>query len=265
MRRKLFQEKSSEKYALLEGRGSGPDEAHPYQQKMLGCPCPAISAMINHSYLKVEDSKQQIPIHKLMVALVECYNLSWTFAIIFAIVGTLRLGKIFGFSIQELGVHGKIEHDASMTRFDADKGNALDPSSKLIDQLFVSLGSETDPKNKADKSVTLEDFAKRKLHLESQIIKYDAQSKTEVNFLGRGEVSLALQAHRIGGSGSTPPQANVQITANADWLRTWLSEERLPVELGWRKPALKITLLGTLGLMMRIKAIQDRLLQKTGL
>jgi hypothetical protein len=37
-----------------------------------------------------------------------------------------------------------------------------------------------------------------------------------------------------------------------------LSEERLPVELGWRKPALKITLLGTLGLMMRIKAIQDR-------
>jgi hypothetical protein len=63
------------------------------------------------------------------------------------------------------------------------KGNALDPSSKLIDQLFVSLGSETDPKNKAAKSVTLEDFAKRKLHLESQIIKYDAQSKTEVNFV----------------------------------------------------------------------------------
>jgi len=257
-----IQEKSNTIHNLRENRGSGPDEAHPYKQKLLGCPCPAISVMINHSYLKVENAKQQIPIQKLMVALVECYNLSWTFAIIFAVVGALRLGKIFSFSIQELGRHGKIEHDASMTRFDAGKGDALNPSPELIEQLFESdVGFNGD-------TVTLQEFAKKKLELESRITKYDAQSKAEINFLGRGEVCLALQAHRIGGSGSehlkdVSMTHDGSLVAHTKWLKTWFSEERLPVELGWKKPASRITLLGTLGLMKRMKTIQDRLNRKT--
>ncbi|KAA1081138.1 hypothetical protein PGT21_030233 [Puccinia graminis f. sp. tritici] len=266
MQQVFFQEKRDEKHPLLENRGSGPDGAHPYHRKMLGCPCPAISAMINHSYLKVEDSSQKIPVHKLMIALVECYNLSWTFAIVFAIVGTLRLGKLFGFSIQELGEHGKIEHDASMTRFDADKGNALDPSPELIDQLFQSLGSGVDSKNKV---VTLEDFAKKKLELESRLTKFENQSKDHINLLGRGEVCLALQANLCLRSGSESPKAGTAssdegIAAKTDWMRTWFTEERLPVEQGWKKPVAKITLLGTLALMREMKAHQEKLSRKKG-
>ncbi|KAI9609142.1 hypothetical protein KEM48_003063 [Puccinia striiformis f. sp. tritici PST-130] len=206
---------------------------------MLGCPCPAIATMINHSYLKVEDSKQKIPIHKLMIAMVECYNLSWTFAVVFAIVGNLRLRKIFGFSIEELGTHGKIEHDASMTRFDV----------KLHYRLEEWYSHITG-------------FAREKVLLESRIKNYEFQSKTEVNFLGRGESCLALLAHRHVGTGSDSYKAgnrkpSVEIAANAHWLRTWFSEERLPVELGWKKPSSKITLFGTLRLMKEMKALQD--------
>ncbi|POW16221.1 hypothetical protein PSHT_06826 [Puccinia striiformis] len=75
---------------------------------------------------------------------------------------------------------------------------------------------------------------------------------------------------------------SVEIAANAHWLRTWcvisqeaksleptrteptnsttsqrFSEERLPVELGWKKPSSKITLFGTLRLMKEMKALQD--------
>ncbi|KAH9467778.1 hypothetical protein Pst134EA_011405 [Puccinia striiformis f. sp. tritici] len=255
----LCQEKYSEGHPLLEDLGSGPDKAHPYHRMMLGCPCPAIATMINHSYLKVEDSKQKIPIHKLMIAMVECYNLSWTFAIVFAIVGNLRLGKIFGFSIKELGTHGKIEHDASMTRFDVREGDALNPSLEMIDELSKSLDSTTDSKNGI---VTLQDFAREKVLLESLIKKYEFQSKTEVNFLGRGESCLALLAHRHVGTGSDSHKAgnrkpSVEIAANAHWLRTWFAEERLPVELGWKKPSSKITLFGTLRLMKEMKALQD--------
>jgi hypothetical protein len=36
------------------------------------------------------------------------------------------------------------------------------------------------------------------------------------------------------------------------------TEERLPVEQGWKKPVSKITLLGTLALMKEMKAHQER-------
>ncbi|POW16222.1 hypothetical protein PSHT_06827 [Puccinia striiformis] len=80
-------------------------------------------------------------------------------------------GKIFGFSIEELGTHGKIEHDASMTRFDGInnetlEGDALNPSLEMIDELSKSLDSTTDSKNGI---VTLQDFAREKVLLESLI------------------------------------------------------------------------------------------------
>jgi hypothetical protein len=33
-----------------------PEEEHAYSRRMMGCPCPAIAAMINHSYLQVISS-----------------------------------------------------------------------------------------------------------------------------------------------------------------------------------------------------------------
>ncbi|OAV99090.1 hypothetical protein PTTG_11929 [Puccinia triticina 1-1 BBBD Race 1] len=264
MQQDISQEKYSEQQPLLKDHGSGPDALHPYHRKMLGCPCPAVASMINHSYLNVENSNQKIPIHKLIAALVECYNFSWTFAILIVVVGTLRLGKVLGFSIKELGEHGKIEHDASMTRLDVDKGNALEPNPGLIDELFKSLDSGVDSKSK---TMTLEDFAKKKLELEKQVTKYDYQSKSAVNFLGRGEVCLALQAHRHLGTGFDSPKAkdvnqDGAMEANTSWMRTWFLEERLPVELGWKRPASKITIRRTWGMMKEMKARQDRLSQK---
>ncbi|POV97771.1 hypothetical protein PSTT_14851, partial [Puccinia striiformis] len=244
---------------------------------MLGCPCPAIATMINHSYLKVEDSKQKIPIHKLMIAMVECYNLSWTFAVVFAIVGNLRLRKIFGFSIEELGTHGKIEHDASMTRFDVREGDALNPSLEMIDELFESLDSTTDSKNRYSHITGFCEGESSTLYVES-IDPARPRERNEIHnvlpprasgsglplakSLGRGESCLALLAHRHVGTGSDSYKAgnrkpSVEIAANAHWLRTWFSEERLPVELGWKKPSSKITLFGTLRLMKEMKALQD--------
>lgn len=135
------------------------------------------------------------------------------------------------------------------------KGDPLNPSQPLIDQLFETINTVSESKTKV---VTLEDFSRKKWELENQLTKFTFQSKAEINFLGRGEICLALQAHCLPKSDhslTTTGNQSVGPVANAQWLKTWFSEERLPVELGWRKPS-QITLLGTLSLMRKAKKIQ---------
>lgn len=91
-------------------------------------------------FRKPSDEQDQISIKELSQAMKACYNLSGTFAILFAIVGTFRLGKWFGFNLQELGVHGKIEHDASFSRHDVSLVtflllNVLDHIHRPVDEL----------------------------------------------------------------------------------------------------------------------------------
>ncbi|MBW0524861.1 hypothetical protein O181_064576 [Austropuccinia psidii MF-1] len=241
----------------------GPDRDHAYRQRKLGLPCPGLAALFNHSYLHAKDIDEQIAFWKWGTALVECYNFTTVFAMLFSLFSALWLKRrpTLHFSIRDLGVHGRIEHDASMTRYDASQGDALNPDPTLIERLFDQLAYYRaqrlgrQPQEPELSIVTLDDFARHKLDLQKQIRQYAAQSKPVVAFLGAGEVAFALQAHLLPKS-SSHAEHHDEISANSRWLRVWFEEERLPVELGWKKPMQSYTLFGTLTLIAKIFMVQ---------
>ena len=226
------------------GIKSTPEEEHGYCQRTMGCPCPAIAAMINHSYLKPHDDEDPLPFFQLVKALRTCYNLSFPFAFLFVLAANLRLGTIRsgGFALKHLKKHGVIEHDASITRYNASEGDSLNPQCELVDK-FIDGIYYPPGQDSAENMITLEDFAKKRVELEDRLTTFlPQQPKFRIHLLGIGEAALALQAFA---DKSSPLYAR-EICARADWLRIWYKEERFPLELGWenRRHGYKITLFG---------------------
>ncbi|KAI8454048.1 hypothetical protein BY996DRAFT_4582397 [Phakopsora pachyrhizi] len=190
------------------------------------------------------DTQDPIPWLQMIKALIECYNFSCIFAILFVFAANLRFRTLKGFNIQHLAKHGLIEHDASISRYDLHEGDNLNPQSERIEEFFNSIPY---PKyiTKNQKMVNLSDYAKRKIALEKNIISYPPQqSKAHVRFLGIGESVLALQAFED----NDMVLPGRKLKARQEWLGVWYHEERLPVELGWRakKSCRKMTILHTI-------------------
>ncbi|KAA1064539.1 hypothetical protein PGT21_007091 [Puccinia graminis f. sp. tritici] len=243
------------------GIKSTPEEEHAYSRRMMGCPCPAIAAMINHSYLNPRDDEDPLPFFQLVKALRTCYNLSWPFAFLFVLAANLRLGTIRtgGFTLKHLKKHGLIEHDASITRYNASEGDYLDPQCELVDEFIDGIHYPAGL-DEAKKMITLGDFAKKRVELEDRLTSFlPQQPKFRIHLLGIGEAALALQAF----ADKSSPLYTREICARADWLRIWYKEERFPLELGWenRRDGYKITLIGLIRtarkLLKKTKAIED--------
>ncbi|MBW0538388.1 hypothetical protein O181_078103 [Austropuccinia psidii MF-1] len=210
----------------------GPDAKHPYYRRLMGCPCPAIATMINHSYLNPQDDKEKLPFMAFVQALRDCYNFSLPFAFLFVFLANLRLGTLRqgGFSLEALKNHGVLEHDASITRYDEQDGDHLGPQPELIDEFLKSSNHLTNLEE-GPKMVTLHDYAEKRVQLERKITSYlPTQPKYRVRLLGVGEAALALLAFREKNSALT----GNEVCAREEWLRVWYHEERLPVELGWK-------------------------------
>lgn len=215
---------------------------HEYRQRRMGCPCPAISAMINHSYLYPRDDDDLLPFLTLVKALRHCYNLSFPFAFCFVLLANLRLGTLRsgGFSLKHLKKHGLIEHDASISRFDANEGDYLNPQSELIAEFLDGINYPPGLSD-CEKMVTLEDYARKRTELENKITSYlPQQPKYRIHLLGIGEAALALHAF----ADKDSPVYLKGICARSQWLKIWYNEERFPLELGWKnkRPGYKITL-----------------------
>ncbi|PLW22509.1 hypothetical protein PCANC_18606 [Puccinia coronata f. sp. avenae] len=243
------------------GITSTPEEEHSYSRRMMGCPCPAIAAMINHSYLNPRDDEDPISMYKLIKALRTCYHLSFPFAILFVLAANLRLGTIRsgGFTLKHLKKHGVIEHDASITRYNESEGDNLNPQCGLVDEFIDGIKFPPGIKE-AEKMVTLDDYARKRIELEDKLTSFlPQQPKFRIHLLGIGEASLALQVF----ADKTSPVYARGLCARADWLRIWYKEERFPLELGWEnhRPGYKITLIGLIRtvrkLLQRTKELED--------
>ncbi|KAA1118368.1 hypothetical protein PGTUg99_000053 [Puccinia graminis f. sp. tritici] len=149
------------------GIKSTPEEEHAYSRRMMGCPCPAIAAMINHSYLNPRDDEDPLPFFQLVKAL---------------------------------------QHDASITRYNASEGDYLDHQCELVDEFIDGIHYPAGL-DEAKKMITLEICKEERI----------------------GEAALALQAF----ADKSSPLYTREICARADWLRIWYKEERFPLELGW--------------------------------
>ncbi|KNZ55973.1 hypothetical protein VP01_252g5 [Puccinia sorghi] len=244
---------------------STPEEKHAYSRRVMGCPCPAIATMINHSYLQV--IKDPLPMFKLVMVLRTCYNLSFPFAILFVLAANLRLGTIRsgGFTIKHLKKHGVIEHDASISRYNQSEGDYLNPQGELVDE-FID-GIDFPPGiEEWQKMITLNDYAKKRIELEDKLTSFlPQQPKFRIHLASSGLLSRQKKTPRI--KQRQLINDSFPLITPISWesvRRPWLSkllrtkarlctqeksvreltEERFPWELGWenRRPGYKITL-----------------------
>jgi hypothetical protein len=116
-------------------------------------PCPGLNALANHGHLPREGV---VTTEQLVEALDRCLGLAPSIGTRLAEGAMAELGKrgadgVKRLDLADLGKHGFIEHDASLTRRDARHGDAVKLFEPLLEQL-LSLSQD-------GRSLTLDDMA----------------------------------------------------------------------------------------------------------
>ncbi len=166
-----------------------------------------------------------ISIFKLVGALRACYGLSLPFSIFLAIGSFFLLKRITPVSLEQIGQHNRIEHNASLVHDDCPSTEEYAPI-RVVPALLDSLvgGRRSDEKKPdavaGDDLLDIEDVAKFRVRREQECGPVDSVHAE----IARGEMAIALGVweHKVGS------QAGIR----KDWLRDWFEHGRLPN--GWR-------------------------------
>ncbi|KAL5485471.1 hypothetical protein ACEPAI_8113 [Sanghuangporus weigelae] len=225
-------------YASANANGVGDLGLHEFREpgpNDYRSPCPALNAMANHGYIP-RDGKNLTGTN-LTRGLMECYNLSWPLAAFLAWGGVLLLGQVGALSLHDLARHDRIEHDASLTHPDAVRGEEFAPVRSDAGLFGAFLDDARGGR------IGVRELARARVRRESE----GGAGMTSVQQeIARGEVALVIQI--FGGDARAVP---------VETIKTWWGEERLPEE-GWKKPATRTTLLGTISWAARIRqAMQE--------
>ncbi|KAJ7044864.1 Peroxidase, family 2-domain-containing protein [Mycena alexandri] len=207
-------------------------------------PCPGLNSLSNHGYLPRDG--RNIHATDIITAMNDYLGLSATFDFLQTFGAGVRGAFVLlpGLSIglesydALTNSHNKIEHDASFTRSDVFfdlVASGVDPKSidnnnippmhnppvntTLID-LLVSF-------SKDGKTLTVDDIADAR----------HARLQSTVAF----NPTAVLQSEQTGGLWREAGFVSLVLgdangTVRIDWLRDWFVNERLPIELGWKKP-----------------------------
>ncbi|KAI8458116.1 hypothetical protein BY996DRAFT_6411145 [Phakopsora pachyrhizi] len=202
-----------------------------YQHRPLGCPCPGISILINHCYLNPIDENDPIKYSEIVDGLIKCFNLTKSHALLLSLSATKICGLKGALTIAQLGSHGMIEHDASITRFNHSDGDSLNPSPKLINEFLSGLLNPT--------QATLMDYAIKLSTLRSSCLE---TMNSKLKFLSGGEVGLTIS---IFGDGCN--------TVTSEALRSILLEEKLPEN--YQRPLKPVTCLDVVKISKRVNKL----------
>ncbi|KAL0952865.1 hypothetical protein HGRIS_007085 [Hohenbuehelia grisea] len=199
-------------------------------------PCPGLNAMANHGYLP--RSGTNIGFFALKSGLQQVYNLSFPLAAFLSGVALAACGRGFFFrtlDLEALGLHNKLEHDASLVHQDAAVGCPFAP--KEVDQkLLQQLLTYAAPGH----GMTLDDFARVRHDREAQL-QVPLTEQLEKNACAEAVITWLVLKQE--GSGEVP----------LGQLRQLYGEERLPD--GWKRPKKPIGLFEALGL---VKALIEK-------
>jgi hypothetical protein len=179
-------------------------------------PCPALNALANEGYLP---RSGRVTTDQLVHALHERLGIAESVGTLLARAAMAKLGvpgedgtRVL--DLADLGQHGFIEHDASLTRRDAREGDAVSLCPELLDQLLA---------NSADgETLTLEDLATAHQLRLKQSGEGGHRVPLKAAVLGTFEAALLYQVLR--GSGA------VALTE----AREFLGSERVPASVGSR-------------------------------
>ena len=121
-------------------------------------------------------------------------------------------------NLDQMNIHGAIEHDISLSRRDIAEGDNHSPDPQLIEEM---LGSSSD----GGKTLSLEDFCtlqRRRIHEQLESNPSLEYGPPEHN-IASGQILMMLKAF---GDGQKVP---------CKYMRALYKEERLPVKEGWKK------------------------------
>jgi hypothetical protein len=168
---------------------------------------------------------KNIGILDLIWGLPKCYGLSYPLAIFLAIGSFILLRRIKPISLEHIGQHNKIEHNASLVHADCPSNQEYAPI-RVDPALVDSLIKEGCPDEKraadAGENDVLEpkDVAKFRVRREKECGAVDGVHAE----IARGEMAIAfgVWGQKVGGRTGIPRK----------WLRDWFENDRLPH--GWR-------------------------------
>ncbi|KAH9811524.1 hypothetical protein DFH28DRAFT_981190 [Melampsora americana] len=179
--------------------------SHSYRKRSLGSPCPAISILINHSYLHPIDSNDPIPFYQLIFALVKCFNLSWIHATFLTFLANSFYGNLWR--------------------------DSLNPSEERLEK-FLNLSNLLHDDNR----FTLGDFSRSRKLAETEAQKFRPMTRRGI-FAGMGEVGLVMSVF----GQNTSFEFGKEPWLRKDWMKIIFIEERLPQ--GWIRPTRPISIL----------------------
>jgi hypothetical protein len=188
-----------------------------------------MATLANHSYITPKSAEEKVPFYKWIPAIKHCYNVTWANAAFLTFMATTLCGNLWAVSLRDLGKHGRVEHDASITRYDFNTGEDYrNPSPSRISSFLSSCQRSA--------WVTLQDYALRRCEIESMMQPPTTLWQRLIQFwwtpfLGYGEVALTM---RIFG-GDQKQDAKDGMMIRRDWLEEWFTYERLPQD--WNRPA----------------------------
>ncbi|KAG6832014.1 hypothetical protein H0H92_006050 [Tricholoma furcatifolium] len=177
-------------------------------------PCPALNTMANHGYLP--RSGKNLSVWDLVFGLKACYSLSTPLAL-FLSFGGFALLRRFPFTridLEQIGEHGKVEHDASLVHDDTPYGQKYAPI-KIEPRLVDALIADAHHKGAAA-LMDANDVAKARVRREKASPKLDGVHAE----IARGEMAIIL--------GVWETRMDKDVGVPAQWLREWIGSERLP-------------------------------------
>jgi hypothetical protein len=152
------------------------------------------------------------------------YNLSFPFAALLSLGGVLLCGKFLRLDLDNLALHNRVEHDASLVHGDTLPGHAKAPipvDPELL-HTMISLAHE-------EGGLSLDAFARLRVDREARLT---SPLDSFHSLISKGEVALCWLAFKRE-DGQVPQSI----------LEQWFGEERLPE--GWAPPAKGIGLINT--------------------
>ncbi|KAK7472206.1 hypothetical protein VKT23_000328 [Stygiomarasmius scandens] len=205
----------------------GPDD--------LRSPCPGLNALANHGFLPRDGKGLNVSV--VLDAALEGFNIQPEVLTAAAKLGLLTSNDPLSFTLDDLKVHGVIEHDTSLSRQDIALGDNL----HFNEEIFSTLANANPGKDFYDVNSAGEVMFQR---LQQDIVANPNITNTaKIAAMRSGESALYLSTMGDASTGKAPK----------NFVQILFREERLPVAEGWQRSSTPIdgeTLNGLLNSIM---------------
>ncbi|KAF7334616.1 hypothetical protein MVEN_02291800 [Mycena venus] len=227
---------SSNAYSIDSRQASGPNDPHKWVKAGatdLRAPCPGLNTLANHGYLPHNGRNITVPM--IIQASLDGFNAAVDAIQPFAKFGLLSSNAPETLNLDDLVLHGLIEHDASLSRLDAALGDSLHFNEGQFSTLANS-NPGVDYYNCTSAGQVQRDLLAQSIRLNAN------QTNSPKEFKIRTRES-AFYLSVLG-----DPLTGV---APKKFVDIFFREERLPIAEGWKRPTTLITA-ATLGALQTV-------------